>query len=177
MFSNLKKIIFIVCGVFSLVIVKEEAVTLPSNPMYKTIGTFSDWLAKLVIMNEAESFPADVLTPNLPKAHTPADINYVIGTVSSIYTDDATSDNLINGEYVFTASKTDEYWFKFIIAGNGYNYEIGAVNNIVQSLDADIPLKNGTYTNSVRFNTEKGVTYKITYNPQNPSCRIDVVSE
>ena len=149
----------------------------PSNPMYKTIGTFSDWLAKLVIMNEAESFPTNVLTPNLPKAHTPADINYVIGTVSSESTADATSDNLVNGEYVFTASKTDEHWFKFIIAGNGYDYQIGAVNNIVQSLNADIPLKNGTYTNNVKFNAEAGSTYQITYNPNVPSCKINKITE
>ncbi|MBR3731476.1 MAG: hypothetical protein IKN25_02395 [Spirochaetales bacterium] len=148
----------------------------PSNPHYTKLGETS-WATDFILMNEADSFPDNVTKPELGAAYSCTDINYVIGSVSSTDTADATSDNLINGMYSFTASKTGEQWFKFIIAGNGYDYQIGAVNDIVQSLDADIPLENGTDTNKVKFNAEAGSTYQITYNPNVPSCKINKITE
>lgn len=68
MFSNLKKIIFIVCGVFSLVIVKEEAVTLPSNPMYIDGGTEAGHYKKYQIKKKLNMVDNGLLVVKIPGA-------------------------------------------------------------------------------------------------------------
>ena len=149
----------------------------PTNVLYKKIGRFNGWLADLIIMNEAgaNEFPSNVEQPELSKAHTLSEINYVIGSVSSESTMDASRDNLTDGTYTFVATKSGLQWFKFIIAGNAYDYEVGAIDSGEKSLGVEIPLKNDSYTYDVKFMAEKGKKYSIHYYIHNnsPYCQIN----
>ena len=149
----------------------------PTNELYTQVGAFSSWKIDLIMMKEAKSFPENVLTDALSPAPTFADFNYVIGSVSRWHTGDAIEANLINGIYTFKAESTGIQSFKFIIAGHGYDYEVGAADGGIKNLGNEIPLIYDSYTNNIEFNAESGLSYKITYNPQVPSCRIDVVTE
>ena len=157
----------------------------PTNALYRKIGRFDGSLADLIMMTEAggNEFPHSKETPELHIPYTPNAINYIIGTVIGSWTaEDATHDNLDpEGCYYYTATVSAVESFKYIIAGNGYDYQFGVEEEVILNLNSDIPLIQNTNTANISFEAVENVTYRIHYWVDNttntPYCRIEEYHE
>jgi len=133
--------------------------------------TGSFWNADLIKMvkaekiNGASAFPSHIDFPELEKPKTLADINYIVGTING-WNEKGTESNLSDGVYTYdnTTDAAVTVEFKYIVAGNGWDFQAGPEAGIDGAeLDTNITLKKSSNAPTIKFSAEAGKSYTITY--------------